>query len=57
MEKKQINQEDNCLNCTKRYPACQDTCPNKSKGKFYKRPDTEYISYISQLFYKQRRKH
>lgn len=54
--------EQNCLNCTKRYPACQDTCPDKSTGTFYRNPDAEYIAYRTQLFSKNaskrlRRKH
>lgn len=40
-------EEQNCKNCTKRYPACQDTCPDKSTGNWFKKDskDKEYYIY------------
>lgn len=51
-----------CLTCKERYPACQDTCPDKSKGTLFRNPDSEYLAYRSALFTKRtrqrlRRKH
>lgn len=28
-----MNYFDDCINCKKRYPACQDTCQNMKKNK------------------------
>jgi len=36
---------DNCKNCTKRYLACQDTCPDKSTGNNYPVKDREFYAY------------
>lgn len=38
----------NCYKCPKRYPGCQDECPDKSTGTFYKSPESEYWAYRAQ---------
>lgn len=40
-------ENNNCKDCKKRYPACQDTCPDKSKGNWFKKDahDKEYYNY------------
>jgi hypothetical protein len=48
-------QKKNCKGCKERYPACQDTCPNKSPGTTYTDPEKEYRAYQANLFNKNKR--
>lgn len=36
---------NNCKDCTKRYFACQDVCPDKSPGNNYPNKDKEFYAY------------
>lgn len=55
-----------CINCTKRYPACQDHCPDIAEEQAAERERKEKIrkakakekqgrDYVYEHYYKQRR--
>lgn len=57
-----------CIKCTKRYPACQDTCPDiaaekaeeqirQEKIRKAKEKDRMDRNYIREHYYSQRRRH